>query len=212
MKKVLILLLVFSGILFANGVKIGYIDSNRILAEYKGTKDLEAQYNKVINEWQKKADKMKKEILDMQSELQSQSLLLSEDAKMRKMEELQTKQQEYEQFLQDIWGANGKAKQKNEEIMKPLIEKINAILQNIGKDENYTIIFDIAGGSVVYTQDGLDLTEKVLNELNKEFAPPEEVSGKKIKFYVSEFIAEGSAALAQNYGDRIKNLITVAIK
>jgi len=214
MKRILIFFAVLSGTLFAGEVKIGYIDSNRILAEYKGTKDLEDQYNKVIQAWQKKADEMKKEILDMQSELQSQSLLLSEDAKARKMQEAQAKQQEYEQFIQDIWGANGKAKQKNEEIMKPLIEKINAILQQIGKSEGYTMIFDIAGGSVVYTQDGLDLTDKVLKELNKEFAPvtPAEASGKKTRFYVAKFIAEGSAALAQDYGNRIKNLITVAIK
>ncbi len=212
MKKILIFFLVFSGILFAGEIKIGYIDSNRILAEYKGTKDLEDQYNKIINAWQKKADNMKQSILDLQSELQSQSLLLSDEAKMRKMQELQNKQQEYEQFLQDIWGPNGKAKQKNGEVMKPLIEKINTILQQIGKDKGYTIIFDIAGGSVVYTQEGLDLTDEVLKELNKEFAPIEEVPGKKIKFYVCKFIEEGSEALAQNYGDRIKNLTTVAIK
>jgi len=182
MKRFVLFFLMISGILLGGTIKIGYVDSNRILAEYKGTKDLEAQYNKVIQEWQKKAEDMKKDILDMQSELQSQSLLLSDDAKMRKMEELQTKQQKYEQFLQDIWGPNGKAKQKNEEIMKPLIEKINTILQKIGKDKGYTIIFDIAGGSVVYTEEGLDLTDKVLEELNKEFAPVEKKPGEKIKF------------------------------
>ena len=106
MRKVYVITILFSMCLFA-GDKIGFIDSNRILQEYKGTKELQKRYNEKINEWQRKAESMKKEIEELQRQFQTQQVILSETAKARKLQEIQEKQREYETFLQSIWGPDG---------------------------------------------------------------------------------------------------------
>ncbi len=210
MRKVTVIIVLFSMGLFA-GDKIGFIDSNRILQEYKGTKDLQKKYNEKINEWQRKAEKMKKEIEELQRQFQTQQVILSETAKARKLQEIQEKQKEYENFLQSIWGPDGEAKKLNDQLMKPFLAKVDSILKKIGEEEGYIYILDISSGVVVYADPGLDITDRVIDELNREFGP--EVAGEeKVYFYIAKFKDIGGEAAGSNLGERIKNTILASIK
>lgn len=149
-------------------LKIGYIDSERIFRSYQGTSDAQTKLDQEVAEWEKKAEEMKKEVEDLQQELEAQSLLLSEEKKREKEQTLQTKYAEYQQFVTSIWGPQGEAVKRNEELTKPIIEKIDAILKTIGEEDNYTFIFDAVGGGLVYAKPTFDLTDRVIEELNKE--------------------------------------------
>ena len=149
-------------------LKIGYIDSERIFRSYKGTADAQTKLDKEVADWEKKAEEMRTEVEDLQKELEAQSLLLSEEKKREKEQTLQAKYASYQQFVTSIWGPQGEAVKKNEELTKPIIEKIDAILKNIGEEENYTFIFDAVGGGLVYAKPTFDLTDRVIEELNKE--------------------------------------------
>ena len=163
---ILILALVFSA--QAADLKIGYIDSQRIFRAYKGTSDAQAKLDTEVAEWEKKAEDMRKEIEDLQNELEAQGLLLSEEKKKEKEATLQTKYGEYQQFVTSIWGPQGEAVKRNEELTQPIIEKIDAILKNIAEKENYTFIFDAVSGGLAYAKPTFDLTDQVIEELNKE--------------------------------------------
>ena len=210
MRKVYVITILLSMCLFA-GDKIGFIDSNRILQEYKGTKELQKRYNEKINEWQRKAERMKKEIEELQRQFQTQQVILSETAKARKLQEIQEKQREYETFLQSIWGPDGEAKRLNDQLMKPFLSKVDSILRKIGEEEGYIYILDISAGVVVYADPGLDITDRVIDELNREFGP--EISAEeKVYFYIVKFRDIGGEAAGSNLGERIKNTILASIK
>ncbi|MDD2890007.1 MAG: OmpH family outer membrane protein [bacterium] len=152
-------------------IKMGYIDSNRLLNEYKGKDELKVKLQKQLEKWEKDAIAQKEKIQKLIKEFESQGAMLSDDAKARKQKDIEQKQIEYETFVQKIWGAEGEAKKINEEVMKPVVDKVNVILQRIGKEREYTIIFDVASTGVVYAKEGMDLTNEVVDEINKEFAP-----------------------------------------
>lgn len=152
----------------AADLKIGYIDSQQIFRAYKGTADAQAKLDTEVAEWEKKAEDMRVEIEDLQKELEAQSLLLSEEKKKEKEQTLQGKYAEYQQFVTSIWGPQGEAVKRNEELTQPIIEKIDTILKKIAEDEDYTFIFDAVGGALVYAKPTFDLTEQVIEELNKE--------------------------------------------
>ncbi len=44
---------------------------------------------------------------------------------------------------------------------------MNTILDRMGSEEEFDIIFDVAPGGIVYAREGLDLTGRVLDELNE---------------------------------------------
>ncbi len=110
---------------------------------------------------------MKDELERLQEEIESQSLLLSEEKRIEKQQELQRLYFEYQQFTQDVWGPNGKYYQKNLELTKPIIDKINSIIRLIGEEDDFDYILDAATGNIVHARSDYDLTDRILEELNK---------------------------------------------
>jgi outer membrane protein len=148
-------------------LKIGFINSEKILMEYEGTKDAEEKLKKEYARWEQEATERQKKMKDMKDQLEKQSLLLSADRKKEIEAVLQQEMIDYQKFLQEKFGQQGDAAKKNDELLKPIIDKINVILDRIAKNENYDFVFDARGG-VVYAKKAYDLTEKVVQALNAE--------------------------------------------
>jgi len=153
-------------------LKIGYINSSKILETYKEAIDVRKQLADLNSQWEKEARDMQKEMRDLQEQLESQSLLLSEERKTQKQQEIQGLYQKYQQYLQEKWNPQGgEAAKKEVEFIQPVYDKINAAIKKIGAAEGYQYIFDVVAGNILYaSEDQPDLTEKLLDALNKELA------------------------------------------
>jgi len=167
-----ILFLLWVGSLFAQ-VKIGFINSQKILDGYRGRETLLNEYNRRKQEWEAKAQQMQTEIRDMYNALEEQRAMLSEEAFDRRLSEIRQKEAEYQQFLQEVFAPGGKLEQLYSEVMDPFIRRVKEITQRIAQEEGYTVILDLASGMVLYYDEKDDLTQKVLNELNAEFVQAE---------------------------------------
>lgn len=148
--------------------KIAYINSERIRFEYKGSRDIENQLEASVADWRTQAMSMEKEIDAMLTELQSQRLLLSEEAAGEKENSIRQKQIEYESFLNQVWGVNGLAARREAELWQPALDTINGILQEVGSEGGYDMIFDAAQMGIVYADPATDLTQQILDRLNGE--------------------------------------------
>ena len=56
---------------------------------------------------------------------------------------------------------------RQEELISPIINDINEILNRIGKDEEYDYILDAEQGGVLYANEEHDISDYILEELNK---------------------------------------------
>lgn len=148
-------------------VKIGYIDSARIFAEYKGTADAQRTFDEEVVTWEAQAQTMKVELDSLDQEYERQSLMMSDAKKAERQQQILQKRQEYESFVQSVWGPQGRLATKNSELVAPIVEKINIILEKLGEEEGYTLVLDASVGGIVYATDGIDLTTQVLEELNE---------------------------------------------
>ncbi len=149
-------------------MKMGYINSEAIFAEYEGTKEAQNKFNKEVAVWEQEASKKQQEIKSLKEQIDKQSLLLSAERKKALEDSLNQKMITYQKFLQEKFGKDGIALKKNEELTKPIIEKINRIIEKIAKEENYDYIFDARAGGIVYAKKVYDLNQRVLEALNKE--------------------------------------------
>ena len=164
---VIFVVLTVASAAFAKELKIGYIHSQRILSEFQESAEAQRTLDDEQREWLKQAKQMEDEISAMEKELENQSLLLSEEKKAERLQEIQKKYLDYQQFQQEIWGEQGKLYQRNKELTQPIIDKVNQVIQKIGEDLDYDIIFDAAVGNIVYAKDDYDLTDMVLEDLNE---------------------------------------------
>ncbi|MFQ5674940.1 MAG: OmpH family outer membrane protein [bacterium] len=152
-------------------LKIGYVNSQKVLETFKDAQDVRKQLADLNSQWEKEARDMQKQIQTLQEELESQSLLLSEQRKQEKVQGIQTLSQKYQLFLNQKWGQQGEGVKKEVELLQPVYQKINAAIKKIGQAEGYQYIFDVVAGNILYaSEDQPDLTEKLLAELNKGLA------------------------------------------
>jgi outer membrane protein len=154
--------------LYAAGLKIGYIDSERILSEFEESKEAQKKLAEENKEWETRAGSMKQQIADMEADMEQQSLLLSDEKKSEKLQELQALYLRFQQFQQEIWGQEGRLFQRNLELTRPVVEKVNAAISQVGDEDGYDFIFDASQGNVVHAKAEYDLTERVLELLKKE--------------------------------------------
>ena len=159
---------IFSGGAFGKDLKVGYIDSNRILTEYKGMADVQAKLEKAKAEWDKETQAREMALDSLREEYDTQSLMWSENTRQEKQKVIQEKYADYQRFVNDIIAPTGKFAQRRMELLKPIYDKINGILDQLGKEEDYDFIFDVDIPAVVFAKPEYDLTERVLEALNKE--------------------------------------------
>lgn len=175
MKTKLSLLIIFTLLLVGSSFsksakKFGMIRYDVIFKEYKGTKEAQDKYDSQMENWQADAEKMRDKLQKMKEQLEKQSLMMSEEKKKLKEKEFQEKYMKYQKFVNDKFSQGGEAQKKNAEFTKPIIKKIQAIVEEIGKKESYDLIFDASAGAVVYAGDNVkDITKRVLKVLNKKY-------------------------------------------
>jgi len=163
-----LLLLAFSAMPVAAQLKMGYVDSQKILESYKEAQDAQKQLAEINRQWEEEARNMQRELQTKQEELESQALLLSDEKRKEKETDLQNLYLRLQQFQQEKWGQQGEAFKKQSELMKPVIDKINGVIKKLGTDEKYDYIFDVVAGNILHVSSNQpDLTARVLEELNK---------------------------------------------
>jgi outer membrane protein len=150
---ILFALIVFSTALFAQtqttqpvSLKIGYVDSEVILAQYPGAIKAKADLDGLVAKWQKDLDSMKTELQKMSDDYQKQ-------AKTMKAEEVKAAEQKYGEKVQKAQNyqdakfkqPNGEYFSKQDQFMKPVKEKIFKAIDEVSKDENMQFVFYKAG-------------------------------------------------------------------
>jgi outer membrane protein len=155
-----------TGSVFAQ--KFAYINSQKILATYKEAQDAQEQLDKINKAWEEEGRAMQKQFQELGEQLESQSLLLSEERQKEKQQELQSLYMKIQQYQAEKWGQSGEFYKKQDELMQPIIDKINTAIKKVGEEERYDYIFDTVAGNILYASPSqTDLTDLVLQELEK---------------------------------------------
>ena len=152
--------------------RIGYVNSEQILSEYEGARDIESRLAASVSDWREQARTLESEVEALLLELSSQRLLLSDEAAAEKQALIQEKRIAYESFVNEVWGVGGLAVRREAELWQPVIDKVNAILEDIGTEDEYLLILDAAGAApgsvIVYADPSADVTQVVIDRLNRE--------------------------------------------
>ncbi len=163
-----LMLAIMGGSAAAKDFKIGYIFSQKIMAEFPESIEAQKTLDEEQKKWQDQAKKMEDNITKMQDKLENQSLMLSEQKKKELQSAIQDSMIAYQRFQQDVFGEQGKIYQRNKELTGPIIDKVNAVIAKLGKDGGYDVIFDANLGNIVYARPDFDITQVVLDDLNKK--------------------------------------------
>jgi len=165
--------ILISGILAALGVpgiqaaaqsplKIGYINSQIIIAEDPAANAAQEQFQREMVPFENELRGLEAEIADLMSRYQAQQVTLTSNARRSRADEIAQKQQAYQERMAQI---EAEAARRQQELVQPIMERINNIIQDIRNEGSYTFIFDVAGGGLIAADESFDLTDEVMERL-----------------------------------------------
>ena len=152
--------------LAAQEMKLGFVSSDKVVTAFSGYRDAEAQFEKQREAWNLELDSRSRELKAMEEDFKAQELMLSDDKKREKLTELESRRRDLEQYYQQIFGPSGEAARKNEELLRPILDRVQQIITELGEQEKFTMIFDSSNMGIAYAAEGVDLTQKVIDRLN----------------------------------------------
>ncbi len=167
MKKFLILtaLVIFSAGAFAQ--KYAYVDTKYILENIPEYTKAQKQLDDISAGWQKEIETKYKEIDQMYKDYQAEQVLLSEEMKKKREQEIMDKEKAVKDLQKQRFGYEGDLFKKRQELVKPIQDKIYDAIQKLAQTKNLDLVFDkSAGGSaLLYTNPSLDKSNDILKDL-----------------------------------------------
>ncbi len=149
----------------AQTLKIGYINSQEILSNAPGAKEAQTAFEKDMKGYTDEAQQLQDELQRMQQQLQQQELTLSPEAKRNRQQQIQQKATDAQQRMQEL---DQLAAQRRAELIQPVMDKVNAIIEKMREEGSYALILDVAAGSIIAADPSLDLTQEVIRRLKAE--------------------------------------------
>jgi outer membrane protein len=154
------------GLNFVNGQRFGYVDTDFILNKMPEYKKANEEIAQLADAWSKEVDDMNKEIKSMYSALQAEQVLLTEEMKNERVASIAKKEEEMKEYQKKVFGFGGLYFLKQQELLKPVQDKLWDAVDKVAKQNNLAIVFDKAGELVmIYTDPRFDYTDFVLDEL-----------------------------------------------
>ena len=164
MKKLFFLL--FLGVLFTscNEDKTAYVDTTRLIKEYSEMKEVESEFTSRSEKVKQQLDSVAKGFQQEVMEYQENMATMSQAERQAKEQELMQKQQMLQQQQQMT---SGQLRQESDAVVDSLITKVKDFVKDYGKENDYKYIFGSnESANIMYAEEGLDITDEILEKLN----------------------------------------------
>jgi outer membrane protein len=162
----MILSLLFYSTFVMAGERVGVYNLQQIVTQCDaGKKDIEILKKMEIDK-SKPIEEKNADAKKLKEDLDKQKSILTEASFTEKQVDLQKKMRDIEIMAKD---ATDEMKLKQEEMLKKLLPEIEKVIKIIAEKGKYTMIID--SRSAVYFSKDVDLTEEVIEELNKSYKP-----------------------------------------
>ncbi len=150
-------------------LKIGYVDSDTIMDNYPDVQDARQRLDALIQEWQAELKKLESDLKAKQDDYEKRKLIMTEQTSNEATTEIAKLQKEIADYRDKKFGANGELFQKQNELMKPLQNKIFTIIQQVATEDDLDFVFDRSGDILfLFAKPDYDLTTKVIERLKLE--------------------------------------------
>jgi len=150
------ILLIGISMFSANAQKFGYINTQELLVGLTEMKLADNQVQALQTELMSKGEEM---VIKFEAEYKSYMAeanggTLSKVQMQQKEEVLVAKQEEIKKYEAEI---QQKVGMKREELYKPILDRVKAEIEKIGKENGYTMIFDSSSGMILHATETEDL-------------------------------------------------------
>ena len=145
--------------------KYGHTNLGNLLEAMPDTKKANDDLKVFADKLSAKDDSLTKAFQAAYSQLEQDynSGILTPVVAQQRQEELQKQQAFIQKFEED---AQKQVSDKRDELLKPILDRVDAAVKAVAKENGYLMIFDTSSGAMLFAADTEDVTELVKKKLN----------------------------------------------
>ncbi|MCS6930001.1 MAG: OmpH family outer membrane protein [Saprospiraceae bacterium] len=163
-RTLLLAFLLLLGSALGYAQKFGYLNSAALLAEVPEVKQADANLKAFQTQLMKKGQEMANELQEKAAALErkkEQGTISPRDYQAQ-LAKLQEEEEALSKYEQEVYA---KLSRKREEEYRPILERVNKIVEEVSREHGFMLVFDSSTRAVVYAEEALDLTPLVKAKL-----------------------------------------------
>jgi outer membrane protein len=146
--------------------KFVYVDTEYILSQMPEYKSAQDQLDAASAQWQKEIEAKYSEIDKLYKSFQAEQVLLSEDMKRRREDEIIQKEKEAKELQKSKFGVDGELFKKRMELVKPLQDKVYNAIKDMATTAQYGVVFDKSSDlTMIFADPKYDKSDKILENM-----------------------------------------------
>lgn len=148
--------------------KIAIVDIAQVLNSLPTYKQAQEDLDKVAQKWRTDIATQQDHIKAMYNKYQAEQVLLSDDVRKQREEEIMNKEKEVREAQRTKFGPEGELFKKRQELVKPLQDKVYSAIEKFAGEKGYDLILDKSSSSgLIFSNSTYDKTSQVLELVKK---------------------------------------------
>ena len=167
MKKILMMLSVALFLaVSANAQRIAYVDVNTILESISEYQSAQQELDKLASAWRQEVAQEYDKIKGLYNRYQAEQVLLSEEARKQREEEIMEKEKQVRDLQKDKFGPEGELFKRRQELVRPIQDRVFAAIEEYANERGYDFIFDKSGSTgMIFSNPQYDKTSDIMDKL-----------------------------------------------
>lgn len=145
-------------------IVVGFVDMQRALSSSIEGKKAQKEYEQKVKSVQSELDKKKQEFSRMREDFGKQKASLNELARTEKEEKLIVVEKDLKRLFED---SQESLRRENIKVVGDLLKKLHAVVDEVGRRDGFTIILEKSSQAVLYADNKIDITDKVIQQFDK---------------------------------------------
>jgi outer membrane protein len=143
-------------------IKLAHVNSNDLMMVMPGIDSVKKSIENYAKQLEDELKAMTAEFEKKYADFERDRALMPQSTQQIRMKELQDLQDRIEMFKEN---AQGDLQEKQEELLKPIVDKAKSAIAEVAKEMGYTYVFDSAMGVLLYSEDSDNIIEMVKKKL-----------------------------------------------
>jgi outer membrane protein len=143
-------------------VRIGFVDLQKAIRDSQAGKRAREQFRAEIKKIESGLLKEKQDLERLKSDIEKKGLLLKAEERRNMEKEFQKRARDYQRVMKD---SREELRQKESEMATSILKELEKVVTKIGEQEKFTLILE--RGQVLYTDQGVDITDKVIESYDR---------------------------------------------
>jgi len=153
-------------VLATSEYKFAFVDLQKALNLCQAGQDAKEDFAKKVEEAEEKLSLQQEELKRLKEILEKQSSMLNEETLKKKQKDYQKKLRDFKRLYED---SQNELKAQDNEITKKILEELVEVVQEYGREKEFTFIFEITESALLFADEAKEVTDEIINLYDQKY-------------------------------------------